>query len=180
VKADFPKRLAIDETAAQFEGAFNAPMLWNSNSYASAEVMKILRLLVDVWLPDFKFGPGRCATELARTARYWETATASLSMIEAWKEDLTIRHLVMPGHVECCTYAVIDWIAEHMPDVPVNVMNQYHPDMFANPRSPRYREKYETVSRRLSEEELLSAYLYARQKRIAFEPMTFESQPEGA
>jgi putative pyruvate formate lyase activating enzyme len=101
-------------------------------------------------------------------------------MIEAWKEDLTIRHLVMPGHVECCTYAVIDWIAEHMPDVPVNVMNQYHPDMFANPRSPRYRGKYEAVSRRLSEEELLAAYLYVRQKRIAFEPVTFETPPGGA
>jgi hypothetical protein len=34
-------------------------MLWNSNFFMTLESMKILRILTDVWLPDFKFGPGR-------------------------------------------------------------------------------------------------------------------------
>jgi putative pyruvate formate lyase activating enzyme len=34
----------------------------------------------------------------------------------------------MPNHVECCTKPVLRWIAENMPDVPVNVMDQYHPE----------------------------------------------------
>jgi len=54
---------------ASYDGAFNAPMLWNSNFFMTDEAMKILRLLIDVWLPDFKFGPGRCAITLARTHR---------------------------------------------------------------------------------------------------------------
>ena len=53
---------------AFYDGAFNAPMLWNSNFFMTGEAMKLLRLTMDVWLPDFKFGPGRCANELARTA----------------------------------------------------------------------------------------------------------------
>src|SRR5262249_5249455 len=44
-----------------YGGSFNAPMLWNSNFFMTLESMKILRVLTDVWLPDFKFGPGRCA-----------------------------------------------------------------------------------------------------------------------
>ena len=52
--------------AAIFDGAFNVPMLWNSNFFMTSETMKILRLLVDVWLPDLKFGPGRCATSSPR------------------------------------------------------------------------------------------------------------------
>jgi uncharacterized Fe-S radical SAM superfamily protein PflX len=48
-------------------GAFNAPMLGNSNFFMTLESMKILRILTDVWLPDFKFGPGRCAMTLAKT-----------------------------------------------------------------------------------------------------------------
>ena len=45
---------------ALYEGKFNAPMLWNSNFFMTLESMKILRVLTDVWLPDFKFGPGLC------------------------------------------------------------------------------------------------------------------------
>jgi uncharacterized Fe-S radical SAM superfamily protein PflX len=31
-------------------------------------------------------------------------------------------------HVECCTYPVPEWIAEHVSAAPVNVMAQFHPD----------------------------------------------------
>ena len=51
-------------------------------------------------------------------------------------EDLTIRHLVMPNHVECCTAPVIAWIAGHMPKVPVNVMDQYDP-IVLRPEEPQ-------------------------------------------
>ena len=40
---------------------FNSPQLWNSNFFMSKETMCVLRSLIDVWLPDFKFGPGKCA-----------------------------------------------------------------------------------------------------------------------
>ena len=66
---------------AVYEGKFNAPMLWNSNFFMTIESMKILRVLTDVWLPDFKFGPGRCAMTLAKTPWYWETVTRNLALI---------------------------------------------------------------------------------------------------
>jgi putative pyruvate formate lyase activating enzyme len=61
------KILRILPSAAVYEGKFNSPMLWNSNFFMTLESMKILRILTDVWLPDFKFGPGRCAMTLAKT-----------------------------------------------------------------------------------------------------------------
>jgi putative pyruvate formate lyase activating enzyme len=155
-------------------GDFNAPMLWNSNFIMSAETMKILRLLMDVWLPDFKFGPGRCALELARTPFYWEVVTENLRLIESWGEDLTIRHLVMPGHVECCTYPVLDWIAEHMPSAPVNIMDQYHPDTFTDSRSPRFRERYRPLARRPTAAEVHAAYEHGKKRRLNFEAVTYE------
>ena len=69
-KADPFLLAGTNEDWATYEGAFNAPMLWNSNFFMTEEAMKILRLLTDVWLPDFKFGPGRCAITLSRTPRY--------------------------------------------------------------------------------------------------------------
>jgi hypothetical protein len=50
---------------------FNRPQLWNSNFFMSNETMYVLRSLMDAWLPDFKFGPGKCALELSRTPWYW-------------------------------------------------------------------------------------------------------------
>jgi putative pyruvate formate lyase activating enzyme len=146
----------FDETpdAALFDGAFNAPMLWNSNFFITLESMKILRILTDVWLPDFKFGPGRCAMTLAKTPRYWETVTHNIALIDEWGEDFSIRHLVMPNHVECCTYPVLDWIAERVPAAPVNVMAQFHPDNFCDPESPKYRDKYADIARRPTPVEL--------------------------
>ncbi len=164
---------------ATFAGRFNAPMLWNSNFFMSPEAMKILRLLIDVWLPDFKFGPGRCALRLAKTSWYWETVTTNLARIEGWEEDLTIRHLVMPNHVECCTFPVLDWIAENMPDVPVNVMDQYHPDTFTDPCGARYEDKYEELSRRPTPGEIQAAYRYARQRGVRFEAVTWEKNVLG-
>ena len=87
----------------------------------------------------------------------------------------TIRHLVMPNHVECCTYPVIDWVAENMPEIQINVMDQYHPDMFTNPDSPKYQPKFESLSRRPNDHEILAAYRYARTKGVAFESVTFET-----
>jgi len=159
---------------ATYAGAFNAPMLWNSNFFMTPETMKILRLLIDVWLPDFKFGPGRCAMSLSKTPWYWETVTGNLALIHEWGENFTIRHLVMPNHVECCTYPILDWVAEHMPEVPINIMDQYRPDNFCDPRSAEYRPQYAELARRPTSEELRKAYARARALRLQFETITFE------
>ncbi len=174
VKADHFHLAALSPEQGTHGGAFNAPMLWNSNFYLSDPAMKILRLLIDVWLPDFKFGPGRCAVTLARTPHYWETVTRYMKLIHDWGEDFTIRHLVMPNHVECCSYPVLDWIAEVMPEVPVNIMDQYRPDNFCDPNSAKYMERYSEVARRPTGSEVTAAYAYARERDLNFETITHE------
>jgi putative pyruvate formate lyase activating enzyme len=114
---------------------------------------------------------------LAKTPWYWETVSANLLLLRTWGEDLTIRHLVMPGHVECCTYPVLDWIAEHMPDVPVNVMDQYRPDNFCAPGSPAYRPQYAEIARRPKASEIEGAYRHAERLGLHYETATFE-RPE--
>jgi putative pyruvate formate lyase activating enzyme len=153
---------------------FNAPMLWNSNFFMTIESMKILRVLTDVWLPDFKFGPGRCAMTLAKTPWYWETVTSNIALIAEWGEDFSIRHLVMPNHVECCTYPVLEWIAEYAPSAPVNVMAQFHPDNFCDPASNKYREKYDEIAHPPTHAELHASWQRAYELGLKFESTTFE------
>ena len=166
--------LKNSESAFYQRRLFNSPQLWNSNFFMSNETLFILRLLMDVWLPDFKFGPGKCALDLSRTPWYWDTVTSNLKQIHEWGEDLVIRHLIMPNHVECCTKPVLDWIAMNMPEVPVNIMDQYYPDNLCNPRSPKYRERYNEIARSPAEEEVVSSYQYAKDLDLNYEALSYE------
>ena len=100
---------------AFYQGQFNCPQLWNSNFFMSQEALNILRNIMDVWLPDFKFGPGNCALDISRTPWYWETVTKNIKLVHEWGENMVIRHLIMPNHIECCTRPVLEWIAKNMP-----------------------------------------------------------------
>jgi len=178
-KADPLSRTPLDPAVYTYDGRFNAPMLWNSNFVMTEDTMKLLRIVRDVWLPDFKFGPGDCAKTLARTPWYWDTVTRNLKAIHDWGEPYTIRHLIMPNHVECCTRPVLEWIEEHLPGAPVNVMDQFHPDTFTDPGSCKYQEKYADLSRRPTRGEIKQSYRIAEELGINFEALTFEKSVWG-
>ena len=178
-KADWRAAFPAERANADYLGAFNAPQLWNSNFFMTLETMALLRLLMDIWLPDFKFGPGECAKELSRTPWYWETVTANLKLIHDWGEAFTIRHLVMPGHVDCCTRPVLEWIAREMPEVPVNVMDQYRPENFCDPDDPKFRHRYAPIARRPWRGETQQAYRHARDLGLRFESLSYEKNTTG-
>ncbi|MEM4591384.1 MAG: radical SAM protein [Nitrososphaerota archaeon] len=174
MKPDALRWRRLEPSQYLYDGELNTPILWNSNMYMSLEVLEILRELVDIWLPDFKFGGNACSIKLARTPWYWETVSRNHKIIYDWGEDIVVRHLVMPNHVECCTKKVLDWIAKNMPGVPVNVMDQYHPDCFADPLSSQFDPRYSEIARRPTEEEILESYRYASKLGIVFESISLE------
>jgi putative pyruvate formate lyase activating enzyme len=85
----------------------------------------------------------------------------------------------MPNHVECCTRPVLEWIAETMPDVPVNVMDQFHPDNLCEPCSPKYDPKYAEIARRPTRQEVLQAFSYAKDLGLRFEALSYEKNTTG-
>ena len=80
----------------------------------------------------------------------------------------------MPGDVACCTCPVLDWIAAHMPEVPLNVMDQYGPDNFCDPHSMKYRPQYAAIARRPKSSEIQGAYRYAERLGLNYETVTFD------
>lgn len=164
----------IRDAYGRHQGEFNVPMLWNSNFFMSEEATRLLRPLIDVWLPDFKFGNNKCSVLLSRTPWYWETVSRNHRRVYDWGEDLVVRHLVMPGHVECCTKPVLEWIAAHTPEALVNVMDQYHPDYACDPASAAFDPQYRELARRPLQEEIRAAYDHARTLGLRFEDVTFE------
>jgi len=138
---------------------FNIAQVWNSNMYLTEEAMDVLDGVVDVYLTDFKYGNDRCAKRLSGVDRYFEVVSRNHALASKQCEIL-LRHLVMPGHVECCTKPVLEWVARNIPNeiLRVDVMDQYHPDFLV----VREKAKYPELNRRLKMQEYLQAYEYAR------------------
>jgi putative pyruvate formate lyase activating enzyme len=112
-----------------FKGVnMNVPVVWNSNSYYSPETALLLAGFGDVYLLDFKYGPGECAERISDAPQFWDVCKHN--HLEAKKYgELIVRILVLPNHLDCCAKPIINWIAENLgTETRVNVMFQYRPE----------------------------------------------------
>jgi len=133
----------------------NVPVVWNSNSYYSEETAKLLAGFADVYLLDFKYGNNKCAERISDAPNYWEACTRNHLYGKRYGE-LIIRVLVLPGHLDCCTKTILNWISKNLgADTRTNVMFQYRPEWRA----------YEIpeLRRRLNGEEMRRAIELAKQ-----------------
>ncbi len=131
----------------------NITQLWNSSMYGSSEAMALIADLMDVWLPDFKYGNNECAKRLSGVDDYFDIV--SRNHLTAYQNgEVIIRHLVLPNHLECCTFPVLEWVTENLPDCMVNIMAQYRPEH----RVRRNPDDYKEISRRVSTEEMKLAF----------------------
>jgi len=108
-------------------------VVWNTNHWTTDEAVDHLVGIVATWLSDLKFGNDVCARKLSRAKNYWATLTRLLTFVP--RERLLVRHLLMPGHLDCCTRPALDWLATHLPDVTVNLMTGYSPFRMAGAKT---------------------------------------------
>lgn len=102
------------------------PVVFNSNFYLTDEALELLDGAIDVFLPDLKFGPGACGEQIGGMPNYWSVVTQAIDRLRHWGKSIIVRHLVMPGHLTCCTEPVLRWLAQR-PDVAVSLLTQYAP-----------------------------------------------------
>jgi len=100
------------------------PMVLNSNMYMSPAVLDWLDGIVNLYLADFKFGNDACAARIAGAPNYTNVVTRNLQRA-AGQGKLLVRHLLLPGHVNCCLKPVVQWMARQLPAVPLHVMYSY-------------------------------------------------------
>ncbi len=124
------------------------PVCWNSSGYESAEMLSLLKDLVDIWLPDFKTLDSDFSRKVFAAPDYPDAAKAALLwMLEnspleikkitkngETKEKITsgviIRHLFMPGRFED-TAEVLGWLKENADGrAIISLMSQYTPVPF--------------------------------------------------
>lgn len=109
----------------------SAKLVWKTNAHASAEARELLDAMFDVWVADFKFGNDACAQRLAKVSNYLQAVQANLLWANTHSE-LIVRHLLMPGHLECCWQPVAAWLACQLPGVKVSLRGGFWPGWHSN------------------------------------------------
>lgn len=118
-----------------------AKLVWKTNAHGSAQARELLDGIFDVWLADYKFGNDDCAQRLAKVPDYIRVVQENLLWANA-RGELIVRHLLMPGHVECCWRPVAQWLAANLPGVKANLRSGFWPAWHAG----RHAELRGTVS----------------------------------
>lgn len=144
--------------------------VWKTNAYASPEGLALLDGIPDVVLADHKFGNDACAETLAGIPRYTEVVRENLRWA-AQRSRLIVRHLLMPGHLDCCFAPVAEWLARELPGTPVSLMTGFLP-LFRAAGDP-------TLGRSNRGDECRRARDIARSLRLREAPWAMKPAPEG-
>ncbi len=115
------------------------PVVYNCGGYEKKETIAKLDGLVDIYLPDMKYGDDALAQRLSGAKDYFNLATQAIQEMarqvgapqwegERLKKGVIIRHLILPGQVEN-SLKVLDWIGDTFApgQVLVSLMRQYTP-----------------------------------------------------
>lgn len=114
----------ILETLDCLGSARQIPAVFNSNLYVTDEALALLAPAIDVYLPDLKFGPGACGEKIGGMPDYWAVLTGNIGRLLREGKRVIVRHLLMPGHFDCCTRPCLAWLAQ-WPSLEISLLRQY-------------------------------------------------------
>ena len=101
-------------------------IVWKSDFYGTTSAFELLDGVVKTFVADLKFGNDDCASKIASVSNYMSVVTRNLLFAEGIGQ-LIVRHLLLPGHFDCCYRPIVAWIADHMPRVKFSLRDGYTP-----------------------------------------------------
>jgi len=156
----------LEALAAATERGLEVPLVYNTGGYDPVELLRILDGVVDIYMPDIKFGEDSAGEKYLGVKDYFTTASRAVKEMHRQVGDLEVdergiarrgllvRHLVLPGNL-ARTDIVLRFVAEEISrDTHINIMDQYYPAHRAF--------RYEELSRRITAGEYREALSLAR------------------
>jgi len=142
------------------------PLVYNTGGYDSPEALALLDGIVDIYMPDMKYGDSTLARRYSKIRDYVAVNRAAVREMHRQVGDLTlddagiarrgllVRHLVLPDGI-AGSEAVLRFLAEEIsPHTYVNIMDQYRPCYRA--------EEYPELARGITADEYRAALDAAR------------------
>ena len=151
------------------EAKLTIPVAWNSSGYDSVEALRRLEGLVQIYMPDLKYGSPETARRYSAAPDYPEVARAAILEMfrqtgsfvldenDMLKSGVLIRHLILPEN-EPNSREVIDFVSDNFPGdmVLFSLMSQFTP----MPGTESFPELQKTVAPELNDR--LIGYMCAR------------------
>ncbi|WP_455367041.1 radical SAM protein [Kaarinaea lacus] len=147
----------IAAVAIAAEKGLRLPLVYNTGGYDSLEALQLLDGIIDIYMPDMKYGNSAMARRYSKVRDYTEHNFAAVKEMHRQVGDLQlngngialrgllVRHLVLP-HDIAGSREVLDFIAREIStQTYINIMDQYHPCYRA--------DEYPAVDRPISLEE---------------------------
>ncbi len=115
------------------------PLIYNSGGYESLETLKLLDGIVDIFMPDAKYGNDEKALKYSNAPNYWQIN--KLVLKEMFRQagnlkineegiatkGLIVRHLVLPENL-AASMEIFQFIAKEISHYTyISIMAQYHP-----------------------------------------------------
>ncbi len=142
-------------------GGLRLPLVYNTGGYDSPEALELLDGIIDIYMPDMKYGDSDIARRYSRVRDYVEFNRVAVKEMHRQVGDLVldehgiaqrgllVRHLVLPENLSG-TEQVLAFIAKEIsPATYLNLMDQYRPCYRAweNPPldRPLHSEEYEAA-----------------------------------
>lgn len=114
------------------------PIVWNCGGYENVETVKLLEGIVDIYMPDIKYGQVKPAKKYSNAPDYFEVVKKAVKEMHRQVGDLKldergiayrgllIRHLVLPDNL-AGSEEVLMFVAKLSKNSYVNIMDQYRP-----------------------------------------------------
>ncbi len=131
-----PQIIAALEIAAG--KGLQLPLVYNTNSYDSVEVLRLLEGIIDIYLPDLKYSDDEYGYKYSKVKDYSTHAMASIREMyrqlgselvienDVLRRGLLIRHLILPNDI-AGSRNTLKFISELDKQISVSVMSQYYP-----------------------------------------------------
>lgn len=140
----------------------NLPIIYNTNGYDSVEILKLYKDVIDIYLPDFKYGNNENGRVYSKAGDYFDKV--KLAIKEMYNQvgseliyengvvvrGLIIRHLILPNDISE-TEEVFRFISKELDNkIHISLMSQYYPTNRSNKhilinRNIRYSEYLRAV-----------------------------------
>ncbi|MFZ1461956.1 MAG: radical SAM protein [Ignavibacteria bacterium] len=167
------------------ENGLNLPLVYNTNSYDSVRVLKLLDGIFDIFLPDIKYSEDEYGYKYSKIKNYVSYSQAAIAEMHRQvgsdliiengliKRGMIIRHLILPNDI-AGSYDTLKFISGLDKNISLSVMSQYYPvhkalttDLLS--RNIRQRE-YEKVIDWMDELKLDNGYLQEFESENYYRP----------
>ncbi len=128
----------VEAIAIARSHGLHIPIVYNCGGYESVETLRLLDGIIDIYMPDAKYGNNYDGRLLTGVPDYWDRSQDALAEMHRQVgnlrtgdngvavKGLLVRHLVLPNDM-AKTAVVMKYLASLSRDMYVNVMAQYRP-----------------------------------------------------